>query len=135
MTDSQDDGSSTNYQLPEHLIVSKADIVINYIVFFFCLGAFIGGLLMMHAGFIIGFGLVLFIYVLRVVKNFFFIFAPRLPSYKSIVREAYAVKARQDSGLVDNRTITQDDAINYALGGIAMTMPYDDQIGGDDLPF
>lgn len=124
MTDSQDQPvlDDDQYALPPHLIVSKADIAINYFLFFGSLGAFTGGLITMHAGIIVGFGIILFVYVLRIIRNFFYIFAPRLPSYRSMVREAYIARDMQQT----DRTITQDDAMNYAVGGIAVGMPWQD---------
>ena len=132
-----DDQSSTADVQPDYLkalLDGQKEIRRNWTMLGASLGGFIFGVAEEQAGLAACSAIILMVFAVRIVKNFFYLFAPRLPKYRDMVTEARIAEAVQiansNAGRTNNRTITQDDAMNYAVGGIAVTMPYDDYFDG-----
>jgi hypothetical protein len=112
----------------------SVDRTVNRFLFWGSLGGAISSIAFEHYNIAFLCLLVLFIYLLKTMRNFFYALAPRMPSTAELVREAQYAHFKQrmytDAQMrgepIANRTITQDDAMNYALGSIGVVMPFQD---------
>lgn len=128
--DNQGQNGGLNPDYLALLLAEQNEIKRNWTVLGASFGGFIFGVFQEQMALMACSAIVLMFYALRIARNFFYLFAPRLPKTRDMVTSARISRAiqtvNQQSGVSNNRTITQDDAINYGIGGIAVGMPFQD---------